>query len=145
MRVLGVTCHLHFGQNDRGLLRSTAVTRGVERTPNKSQHTKLTLKKKILPPAPAGIRTRNLSITSPVFLPTLRCAGFPSSVRMRYCLLRRCCSKVTSLSLCFKSVSQTWRQLFGLFAWILYLTFRLAEAARVIGSPDPSIGQSTKL
>ena len=25
---LGVTCHLHFWQNDRGLLRATAVTRG---------------------------------------------------------------------------------------------------------------------
>ena len=25
---LAVTCHLHFWQNDRGLLRATAVTRG---------------------------------------------------------------------------------------------------------------------
>ena len=25
---LGVTCHLHFWQNDRGLVRATAVTRG---------------------------------------------------------------------------------------------------------------------
>ena len=25
---LGATCHLHFWQNDRGLLRATAVTRG---------------------------------------------------------------------------------------------------------------------
>ena len=25
---LAVTCHLHFGQNDRDLLRTTAVTRG---------------------------------------------------------------------------------------------------------------------
>ena len=32
---------------------------GVERTPNKTQHTKLTLEKKIPPAAPAGIRTRN--------------------------------------------------------------------------------------
>ena len=46
---LGVTCHLHFWLNDRGLLRATAVTRGVERTLNKSQHTKLTLEKKIFP------------------------------------------------------------------------------------------------
>ena len=45
---LGVTCHLHFWQNDRGLLRATAVIGVVERTPNKSQHTKLTLEKKIL-------------------------------------------------------------------------------------------------
>jgi len=29
MRVsLAVTCHLHFSQNDRDLLRATAVTRG---------------------------------------------------------------------------------------------------------------------
>ena len=28
MRALGSTCHLHFWQNDRGLLRVTAVTRG---------------------------------------------------------------------------------------------------------------------
>ena len=25
---LGVTCHLHFGHNGRGLLRATVVTRG---------------------------------------------------------------------------------------------------------------------
>ena len=31
----------------------------MERTPNKSQHTKLTLEKKILPPLPTGIRTRD--------------------------------------------------------------------------------------
>ena len=44
---LGVTCHLRFWQNDRDLLRATVVT-GMERTPNKSQHIKLTLEKKIL-------------------------------------------------------------------------------------------------
>ena len=60
---LGVTGHLYFWQNDRGLLRVTAVTLGMERTPNKSQHTKLTLEKKFLPGA-GGIRTRNLSIKS---------------------------------------------------------------------------------
>ena len=63
---LGVTCHLYHLRNDRGLLRANVVTRGMERTPNKSQHTKLTLEReKISPAAPAGIRTRNLSITSP--------------------------------------------------------------------------------
>ena len=36
--------------DDWGLLRATAVTRGVGRTPNKSQHTKLTQEKNILPP-----------------------------------------------------------------------------------------------
>ena len=45
-----ITCHLHFWQNDRDLLRATAVTRGGTDTENKSQHRKLTLQKKILPP-----------------------------------------------------------------------------------------------
>ena len=47
---LGVTCHLHFWQNGRCLLRAIEVTRGLERAPNKSHHTTLTLEKKILPP-----------------------------------------------------------------------------------------------
>ena len=51
---LGVTFHLHFWQNDQGLLRATTVTQGVERTPNKSQHTKLTPEQKILPPLLPG-------------------------------------------------------------------------------------------
>ena len=45
-----VTCHLHFWQNDRDLLRATAVTWGWNGYQNKSQHRKLTLEKKILPP-----------------------------------------------------------------------------------------------
>ena len=51
---LAVTCHLHFWQNDRDLLRATAVTRGWNRYQNKSQHRKLTLEKKILPPLLQG-------------------------------------------------------------------------------------------
>ena len=38
---LAVTCHLHFWQNDRDLLRATAVTRGWNGYRNKSQHRKL--------------------------------------------------------------------------------------------------------
>ena len=38
---LAVTCHLRFCQNDRGLLRATAVTRGWNGYRNKSQHRKL--------------------------------------------------------------------------------------------------------
>ena len=49
---LAVTFHLHFWQNDRDLLRATAVTRGRNGYRNKRQHTKLTPKKKILPPLP---------------------------------------------------------------------------------------------
>ena len=37
---LAVTCHLHFWQNDRNLLRATAVTRGWNWYWNKSQHRK---------------------------------------------------------------------------------------------------------
>ena len=51
---LAVTCHLHFWKNDRGLLRATAVTRGWNGYRNKSQHRKLTLEKKILPPLQQG-------------------------------------------------------------------------------------------
>ena len=40
---LAVTCHLHFWQSDRGLLRATAVIRGWNGYRNKSQHRKLTL------------------------------------------------------------------------------------------------------
>ena len=54
--------------NDRGLLRATAVTRGVERTPNKSEYTKLTLEKKILLP----------------LLPEFELATFRSRVRRSY-------------------------------------------------------------
>ena len=46
---LGATCYLHFWQNNRDLLLATAVTQGMEQTPNKSQQRKLTLEKKLLP------------------------------------------------------------------------------------------------
>ena len=51
---LAVTCQLHFWQNDRDLLRATAVTRGCNGYRNKSQHRKSTLEKKILPPLLQG-------------------------------------------------------------------------------------------
>ena len=54
MRVLAVTCHLHFWQNDRDFLRATAVTRGWNGYRNKSQHRKSTLEKKVLPPFQQG-------------------------------------------------------------------------------------------
>ena len=46
---LAVTCHLHFWQNDRYLLRATVVTRGWNGYRNKSQNRKSTLENKILP------------------------------------------------------------------------------------------------
>ena len=48
------TCHLHFWQNDWDLLRATAVTWGWNGYRNKSQHRKLSLEKKILPPLLQG-------------------------------------------------------------------------------------------
>ena len=53
---LAVTCHLHFWQNDRDLLRATAVTGGWNRYQNNSQHRKSTLEKKILPPLLQGFK-----------------------------------------------------------------------------------------
>ena len=67
---LGVTSHLHFWLNDRGLLRATAVTWGVERTLKKTQHTKFNSGEEKVPSAFAGNRARNLSITSPALLPS---------------------------------------------------------------------------
>ena len=52
---LAVTCHLHFWQNDRDLLRATVVTLGWNGYRNKSQHRKLTLEKKIIPPLLPGL------------------------------------------------------------------------------------------
>ena len=57
---LAVTCHLRFWQNDRVLLRATAVTRGWNGYRNKSQHRKLTLEKKILPPLQQGFEPATL-------------------------------------------------------------------------------------
>ena len=60
---LAVTCHLHFWQNDRGLLRATAVTREWNGYRNKSQHRKLILEMNIFLPLlqgfePATFRSR---------------------------------------------------------------------------------------
>ena len=51
---LAVTCNLHFWQNDRDLLRATAVARGWNGYRNKSQHRKSTLEKNIIPPLLQG-------------------------------------------------------------------------------------------
>ena len=53
---LAVTCHLRFWQNDRDLLRATAVTRGWNGYRNYSQHRKSTMEKKILPPLLHGFK-----------------------------------------------------------------------------------------
>ena len=61
---LGVTCHLHFWQNDRSLLRATTVTLGETDTEQESAQ-KVNSEEENSPAAPAVIRTRNLSITNP--------------------------------------------------------------------------------
>ena len=67
---LAVACHLHFWQNDRDLLRATAVTRGWNGY-RKYQSDIRESAQKVDPgeenslAAPTGIRTRDLSITSP--------------------------------------------------------------------------------
>ena len=53
-----VTFHLHFWQNDRGLLRAHAVSSGWKGYRNKSQHRKLTLEEKSLPSLLPGLEPR---------------------------------------------------------------------------------------
>ena len=55
--IITINCaiQLHFRQNDRGLLRLTAVTRWWNGYRNKSQHRKLTLEKKVLLPLLQGL------------------------------------------------------------------------------------------
>ena len=63
-----VTCHLHFWQNDRDLLRATAVTRGRNGYRHKRAQ-KVDTGEENSPAAPTGIRTRDLSVTSPALYP----------------------------------------------------------------------------
>ena len=62
---LAVTCHLHFWQNDRDLLRAVAVTRRWDgygiRVSTKSNVDPREEEEKS-PAAPAGTRTRDFSI-----------------------------------------------------------------------------------
>ena len=67
---LAVTCHPHVWQNDRDLLRATAVTRGWNGYRNKSQLRKLTLEKKLLPPLQPGLEPATLRLgRSPALYP----------------------------------------------------------------------------
>ena len=61
---LAVTCHLHFWQNDWGLLHAAAVIGGGMDTEIESAQ-KADPVEENYPVAPAGIQTCNLSITSP--------------------------------------------------------------------------------
>ena len=61
---LAVTCHMHFWQNGRYLVCATAVKQGWNGYRNKGQHSMLYPEEENSPAAPAGTRTRDLSITS---------------------------------------------------------------------------------
>ena len=63
---MAVTCYPHFWQNDRDLLRAAAVTRGWNGYRNESAQ-KVDPGEETSPAVPAGIRTRDLSITSLTF------------------------------------------------------------------------------
>ena len=71
---LVVICHMHLWKNDIDLLHATAVTRGWSEHRNKSQHRKLTMEKKILPPLaflprlkPETFRSRVQNFTTELF------------------------------------------------------------------------------
>ena len=67
---LDVTCHLHYWQNDQGLLSATAETQGWNRHQTRESAHKVNSGKEHSPTARGGIQTCNLPITSPVLLPT---------------------------------------------------------------------------
>ena len=62
---LAVTCHLHFWQNDRDFFTCYCGNTGVERIPKLESAQKVDPGEENSPAVPAGIRTRDLSITSP--------------------------------------------------------------------------------
>ena len=65
MHVLGVTCHLHFWENDWGLLRATVVMQGGGTDTEQESAHKVDSGEENSPAASARIQTRNLSIMSP--------------------------------------------------------------------------------
>ena len=66
---LAVTCHLHFWQSDRGLLRATAVIRGWNGYRNKSQHRKLTLQFFLIRPLLQGFDHESGALTTELSAP----------------------------------------------------------------------------
>ena len=88
---LAVTCHLHFWQNDRDLLRATVVTWGWNGYRNKSQHRKSTLEKKILPPLqqgfePATFQSESGTLTTELSPPLLLCLSSSFAVCVCACV-----------------------------------------------------------
>ena len=62
---LAATCHLHFRRIDRDLFTCYCGNTGVERIPKYESAQKVDPGEENSPAAPAGTRTRDLSITSP--------------------------------------------------------------------------------
>ena len=88
---LAVTCHLHFWQNDRGLLHATAVTLMWNGYRNKSQHRKSTLETKILPPLLQGFKKRPFNHKTTALTAEL-------SPPLVVCLLSQTCRQLVQLT-----------------------------------------------
>ena len=116
---LGITCHLHLWQNDRGLLRATAVTQGWNGHRIKSQHIKLTLEKKILPPLLPGFELRTLRSRVRRYPGSLR--AIPLRITDTACNVAQCTWDLSEENLCFigfhyvrssrlgRATTETWR------------------------------------
>ena len=96
---LGVTCHLHFLAELPGSFTCHCGNTGVERAPNKSQHTKLTLEKKILPPPLPGFelttfRSRVRLSYQPATPALIRCPLHPRVTAVARKRPRLFCQKV---------------------------------------------------
>ena len=98
------TCYLNFWQNGLDLLRAIAVTRGWNghRIRVSSQ---INFGEENYPAASAGIRTHNLSITSPAPLPT----GYPSSP-WKISTAGQLCNAGFVLQMCVAELCQTVRR-----------------------------------
>ena len=138
-------CHQRFWQNDRDLLRATAVTRGWNGYRNQGQHRKLTLKKKNSPAAPAGTQTLGLSIDHesgvlPLSYPRSECHtnghclcdSVPHSSWDSNCVVRYCCAMASGhcLNILFFWRRSTESRL-GLPGWRLSRVFTLSPSSLV--------------
>ena len=100
---LAVTCHLYFWQNDRDLLRVTVVTRGWNGYRSKSQHRKLTLEKKILPPLQTGALTTELSPP-----PHVQLQQNINFIHFYFCLIIQWCINLKMWDLHAVLLTSTW-------------------------------------
>ena len=97
---LGVTCDLHFWQNDQDLLRATAVTRWWNRYRNESQHRKFTLENFFILPLLMGLEPETFLSLSVLISPVL-----PSNLSLSLPLYLSTSSLHPYLSLSFPPLS----------------------------------------